>query len=300
MNIRSCLLTAVLVVPPSAFAQIPEDTLRTSGPNPKEAVSRVAIPFKLYQDYLIVVQGSLGTLDRLNFLIDTGMSPTKVDPIVARKLGLTGAAPHKLALFDRNLEVPQVVLPSLQLGPIRAESLPGVIVDLSCFEKILGSRIDAVVGFDVLSLSSFSIDYRTKKIVFGPIEPSASSVPFETGPPVLTVELHIHDEPLRLLIDTGANELVLFECQLPNSLRQLEVSSQKQSFFNGAGQEVKLTEVRLRGARLASTALGVQKGLAADDNANCGRPFDGVVGVTRLGLKWVAFDFAQRRFSWKN
>jgi len=300
MKIKLCLLLAVLVVPLPGFAQTSEDTLRTSGQNPPVAVSHVAIPFKLYQDYLIVVQGSLGTFDRMNFLVDTGASPTKVDPRIAEGLGLTASVPHTLTLFNQNLDVAQVVLPSLKLGPIRTESLPGVIVNLSHFEKILGVRIDAVIGFDVLSLSSFSIDYRAKQIVFGPIEPSAQSVRFETGPPVLTVELHIHDEPLRLLVDTGAAELVLFECQLPNSLRQLEASSQKQSFLNGAGQEVKLTEVRLRGVRLASTNLGLQKGLAADDNANCGRPFNGVVGVTRLGLKWVAFDFNQRRFSWKN
>jgi predicted aspartyl protease len=300
MNIRFGFLLAVLLVPPSGFAQIPENTLLTSAQNQHGAISHVTIPFKLYESYLIVVQGSLGTLDRLNLLIDTGASPTKVDPRIANKLGLTVAGSHRLALFNQNLEVAQVVLPSLQLGPIRAESLPGVIVDLSCFEKILGVRIDAVVGFDVLSLSSFSIDYRGKKIVFGAIEPSALSVPFETGPPVLTVELHIQDEPLRLLVDTGSAELVLFECQLPSRLRQLQASSLKRSFFNGAGQEVELVEVGLRGVRLGTADLELQKGLTANDNANCGRPFNGVVGVTRLGLKWVAFDFENRRFSWKN
>ena len=299
MNIRFCLLLAVLVVPPQGFAQTPEDPLLTSGQDPPGAVSPVAVPFKLYQDYLIVVQGALGTLDRMNFLIDTGASPTKVDPRIADKLGLTASAPHTLALFNQNLDVAQVVLPSLKLGPIRAETLPGVIVDLSHFEKILGVRIDAVIGFDVLSLSSFSIDYRAKKIVFGPVEPSAQSVPFETGPPVLTVELHIEDEPLRLLIDTGAAELVLFQCSLPDRLRRLQSSDPKRSFFNGAGQEVDLTEVKLKGVRLGATDLRLQTGLAANDDANCGRPFNGVVGVTRLGLRWVAFDFAHRLFSWK-
>lgn len=51
-----------------------------------------SIPFKLYRDYLIVVQGSLGGREALNFLIDTGVNPTVIDSRIAKKLGLTGGA----------------------------------------------------------------------------------------------------------------------------------------------------------------------------------------------------------------
>jgi hypothetical protein len=73
----------------------------------------------------------------------------------------------------------------------------------------------------------------------------------------------------------------------------------KRIFLNGVSKEFALTEVWLPRVRLGATDFGLQKGLAADDNASCGRSFDGEVGITGLGLRWVAFDFEHRTFSWK-
>jgi hypothetical protein len=144
---------------------------------------------------LIVVQGSLGDLEGLNFLIDTGVNPTEVDTGIARKFSPTGGL-RKLALVNQDAAVTQVVIRNLQIGPIKVRSVPAVVQDLSTLKKALGIRIDVIVGFGVLSLSSFSIDYRKKTLVFGPIE-SQSAVPFDTGPPVITVVFF--DEPVLLL-----------------------------------------------------------------------------------------------------
>src|SRR5215468_8816505 len=124
MKFRLCFLLGVLAVPQAGVPQIQQSGPPMFDRNPLVVASGLEIPFKLYQGYLIVVQGSLGTLDRLNFLVDTGVNRTKVDSRTAKKLGLTAAAIHQLALFNQNLDVGQVVLPSIKLGPIRAESLP--------------------------------------------------------------------------------------------------------------------------------------------------------------------------------
>ncbi len=300
MNIRLGLLLAVSLVPQACLSQAEQGGVPGFDHNPTGVSSRVTIPFKLYQGYLIVVQGSLGTLNHLNFLIDTGVTPSKVDFRIASKLGLTATKLHKVALFNQRMDVEEVVLPSLQLGPMRTESLLGMVMDLSSFERILGVRIDASIGFDVLSRSSFSIDYKSKKIVFGPIEPSPLSVPFETGPPVLTVEVRVQDEPVHLRVDTGASELVLFNCQLTSRVRQLQTASIKRSFVNAAGGEIGLEVVHLPGLHLGSAEFELQAAMESDDNADCDLPFDGVVGVRCLGLQWVAFDFEHRRLSWKN
>src|SRR6202035_1083589 len=47
-----------------------------------------AVKFDLYRDYLIVGRGSAGPLKGLNFLLDTGASPTVLDRRVAEKLQL--------------------------------------------------------------------------------------------------------------------------------------------------------------------------------------------------------------------
>jgi predicted aspartyl protease len=261
------------------------------------AVSRVEIAFKLYGNHLIVVQGSLGDLERLNFLIDTGANQSAVDRRIAKKLGLQGTA-GKLALFNQNTNVERVVLPNLRLGPVRATSLPGLAQDLSSIEKVLGVRIDAIVGFDVLSLSSFSIDYKSKKIIFGPIKPSPAAIPLGPGPLTFTVELQVLDEQIRLLVDTGAADLLLFDCQLSGRLRELPTRGAKRS-SNSTQSQFELKEVSLPSVRLGVTDFGLRKAFVLDDNTVCGRSFDGVVGPLSLGLKWIAFDLEHRNFSWE-
>ncbi len=297
MLLRLCLLSTALVFPSSGFPQVIQDLSQTEGRNVQAAVPRVEITFKLCGNHLIVVQGALGDLERLNFLIDTGANPSAVDRKLAKKLGLQGTA-GKLALFNQNTNVERVVLPSLRLGPIRATSLPGLVQDLSSVEKVLGVRIDAIVGFDVLSLSSFSVDYRSKKVIFGPIKPSPAAIPLDTGPPTFTVQLQVLDEQIRLLVDTGAADLLLFECQLSGHLRELPTRGVKRS-SNSTQSQFELKEVSLPSVRLGVTDFGLQRAFLLDDNTNCGRSFDGVVGPLSLGLKWIAFDFEHRSFSWE-
>src|ERR1700747_77636 len=46
------------------------------------------VDFELYRDYLIVLRGSAGPLKGLNFLFDTGATPSVLTPRVAKKLHL--------------------------------------------------------------------------------------------------------------------------------------------------------------------------------------------------------------------
>ena len=66
----------------------------------------------------------------------------------------------KLAVHDQVVDAQQAVLPSVQIGTLRAESLPVLIRDLGFLQKDLGIRIDAVIGLDVLSLSNSSASRR--------------------------------------------------------------------------------------------------------------------------------------------
>jgi predicted aspartyl protease len=297
MKLRIGLVCAAMVLPLTCTSQIPPNVPPPSDAKLSAVVAHVEIPFKLYQDYLIVVRGSLGRFERLNFLIDTGANPTAVDRRIAKKLGLTGDA-AKLALVYQHANVERVVLPSLQLGPIRTESVPGVAQDLSAIEKVVGVRIDAIIGFGVLSRSSFVIDYRSKKIFFGLVEPSLRTVPFETGPPNLTVQLRVQDQPVRLLMDTGTKNLLLFECQLPERLRKLPTRDVKR-LSNSAESQFEVKELWVPGVRLGVTTIRLEKAFLVSDNANCGRSFDGAIGPMSLGLQWIAFDFEHQRFTWK-
>ncbi len=46
------------------------------------------LSFRLHWGYLVIVQGSIGDVHNLNFLVDTGASPSVVDLKLSRSLGL--------------------------------------------------------------------------------------------------------------------------------------------------------------------------------------------------------------------
>src|SRR4029077_10712900 len=55
---------------------------------PLPEVRAIEIPIKLYQGYLIVVEGRLGNLEHQHLLLDTGTSPSMIDTKISAKLGL--------------------------------------------------------------------------------------------------------------------------------------------------------------------------------------------------------------------
>ena len=73
------------------------------------------------------------------------------------------------------------------LAPLRVESLPVLTQDLSFLRKALGHKVDAIVGLDVLRKSSFTIDYRTKEMLLGPVESWPFPLRSTTEMPVVTI-----------------------------------------------------------------------------------------------------------------
>jgi hypothetical protein len=177
----------------------------------------IELPIQLYLNYVVVVEGSIGTLEKLIFIIDTGAYPSMVDQRIATALGLS-VTDGKVGLVNQNVQTKLAALPVVAVGPARVENVPVLVQDLSSLEKALGKRIDAVVGLDVLGKTSFNINYRTKRLRFGPVERTRSTVSFETGLPFVTVQVRLHDQPVRLLVDTGASALMLFQSRLKNPI----------------------------------------------------------------------------------
>src|ERR1700692_4172816 len=102
------------------------------------------VRFDLYYNYLIVARGSAGSLKGLNFLLDTGASPTVLDRRLAQKLQLE-ERPRVLAGLNGRAVTGRGILPTLQFGPTRKDNLPVLIEDLSFLEHALTVRIDAVI-----------------------------------------------------------------------------------------------------------------------------------------------------------
>ena len=248
------------------------------------------IPFRLYGDYAIVVRGSVGERHKLNFLIDTGSSSTVVADSLARKLRLA-RAPRKISVFDSTVVAEEAVVPSLRLGPLQVALLPVVVQDLSSLQEAFSVRIDAVVGIDVLSRSSFTVDYKGKKLIWGSLEPLSDPVSCDPCFPYPTVRLEIGNRTLRVFVDTGAGELALFENRtgvIPGT--------------QVVGQETRTTirgQVVVKTVEFHELTLGTTHWARREGSLMEGSLFDGTLGPKWLRAKRVRFDFEHKIISWE-
>ncbi len=188
------------------------------------------------------------------------------------------------------------MLPSLLLGPIRAESLPVLTQDLSFFQKAMGSKVDAIVGLDVLRKSSFTINYRTNEMIFGPVESLHFSAPFETDTPVVTIRMQSLHQQFRLVVDSGSPDLMLLQSRLLAAPAFESLGMEKVSDVSGSFQRKK---VRIPDVYLGKEKIGSQVAFILDDRKDDGDNFDGVLGVKGAQFWKIAFDFQHRRFCWE-
>ena len=183
-----------------------------------QAVNPNSLKFELRERHQIVVRGAIGPLDGLRLLIDTGSTPSMVDRKIAKKLALPVQTSEFFVSFGQRRRTLTAVLPSIHLGPLNAGAVEAGVGDLSFLHGV-----DAIIGVDVLSRSSFSIDHKNHLLVFGPVATHRPSTTLESTPPFLTVQMSIAGRPVRLLVDTGSGKLVLFARRMQGRLPLLQV-----------------------------------------------------------------------------
>jgi predicted aspartyl protease len=244
------------------------------------------VPFELYQRHLIVTKGSIGPLNGLSLLIDTGTIPSMVDARIARKLHVQ-TEPSMLVAFGRSVAIQSTTLNGFRIGERRSGSVPAGVSDLSYLE---GVRIDAIVGLDVLAGTSFSIDYRKHVLRFSSVGRGQPVAPLEFVWPFLTVRLTIAGQQVRLLVDTGSSDVVLFTSRMPRALSRAPWKGEK--IVQYASGSARLKRLELRQVRLGARVWDKLSAWALDRLPD-GYPasIDGVLGVAALGCQRVQFDF---------
>ena len=249
--------------------------------------------FDLYHDYLIVVQGSAGPVKGLNFLLDTGASPTILDRQVARSLHLD-ELPGLLAGVNGTVAAGKAIVPSLQVGPMRRDNLPVVVEDLSFFHKAIPVHIDAVVGLDVIGQSPIEIDYSGREIRFGPIPSLKNALRLEMKRGLPLVEVQLNEISARLVLDTGASSLILFEPKTPSAspVRISAVQPSSNTMGEFAGKTLWLHSLRMGQVDFSREPAVLVRGRpeTSDD-------FDGLVSPALLGITKIAIDLDQGVFS---
>jgi hypothetical protein len=122
---RAHLIGVALTVASVVFPTLcSAETIRVQAGKPRE------ISFELVSGYLIVAEGSIGNLNHLKFVLDTGTTRTFIDLRLAKQLALP--LESKVVLrFDTKIPVKSALLPSLTLGPLLGENLTVNVADLS-------------------------------------------------------------------------------------------------------------------------------------------------------------------------
>jgi predicted aspartyl protease len=251
------------------------------------------VSFDLFQQHLVVTKGAIGPLNNLSLLIDTGTIPSVVDGRIARKLHLQ-TEPSQLVAFGQQVAIRSAVLDGIRIGSLQSGPVPAAIGDLS---YLRGVRVDAIVGLDVLARTSFAIDYRAHRLQFAPGGREESSAPLELAWPFVTVRMTVAGQQVRLLVDTGSPDLVLFKMRIPAALSNPPWKGDKTVQY--AAGAARLLRLELRQAGLGSHTWDKLAAWSLDRSLdNYPTSIDGVLGVAALGCQRVRFDFENGEFGW--
>lgn len=252
------------------------------------------IPFQL-EGHFILVQGSIGDLADLNVVIDTGASSTTVSRAIANRLKLRGR-PKQVQTYGSKVTVESVTLPAVQVGPMRFEEVPAWVAELSFPDMRRSLQIDALIGLDFLKRTNLSVDFEAGTLRFGSIDHSESSLAFYGDLPFVLIPLRIDGRVVRLLLDTAAPDVILFERRAEGRVPMNRTSETK-------GIRSEAGPATLRKVHLSNLALGPTSWETFSAFLMDGRPpdsgIDGILGPVSLGLKRLHLDFEQNRISWE-
>jgi hypothetical protein len=272
----------------------------SSSPRPREgaedqSAAKAEIPFQLYNGNLIIVKATIGTVKNVNMILDTGASPSAISQEFVDRLKLRGKT-ESLQTLNGTIQTQSFILPSIQFGPLRATSIRVVMQDLSFMERSLGISLGGIAGLDVLSSGGFTIDYRRKKIVFGPIAASEKTVRFETQEPFLTIKAMIEGQAVRLLVDSGTWGLLVYRNRLQTAQQQVHFDTNVSISSPGGMTHLRWLHA---GVLLGKDNLGARNIAIADIDSDPQNDFDGLLGFAKMGFRKVSFDFVNGLFGWE-
>jgi len=252
------------------------------------------VPFELKSDFLVVVNGQIGDLHGLKFILDTGATYTVIDRRVADKLQVH-REPGKVMNFDREVPVEWAQIPPLRIGPVEVKAsrvLVGRLGDYSSFAE----EVDGIIGLDVLGKSkALTIDYQKGAISWQVAENDGNQASKENWN-YYVVPVVVQGRALRLVVDTGLEGIVLFGDRLRKDMPRLRTEGEEIRVDIG---RLQATQVKLPGVRIAGPETVATVFLMNGPNARVLSGVDGYLGVASLHAKRVEFDFAAMQIRWQ-
>jgi hypothetical protein len=250
----------------------------------------VSVPFRLHE-HLILVDGGIGDLEGLSIVLDTGASSAVVSSRIDKRLGLVREGAVAVNTWGTKQRLDRVSLPSVTLGGLHFGPLRASVANLP---RVGGTRVDALIGLDLLGRFDFTIDFASRRIVFGPVPNLQHEVTLLQHPRFLAVPLRVAGTRIWVMLDSGADGLTLFRNEVPEEV------SVRRTFNRRAVPHIagfsRLEKAYVGGVRLAAVDLGeVPVHLLDPRDAPPTRNLRGILGITWLGFQRISFDFTRKR-----
>jgi len=217
-----------------------------------------------------------------------------VDETTARVLGLQ-RTPAALEAFGERTQASAAVLPSIALGPVQARDLPVLIADLGPQAKRFGLSLDALVGMDLLRERCLTIDYSATALRFtcGGEWPRSISIGGGSGFAIAGVRIDRH--PYRLLMDSGAEGVVLFSEAVAAGATIEPDGEFEARHVSGTVRVKRFTP----GLFVVGEYLLPPPPVFILTHGGDRRAYDGLLGPQWLGAREVQLDFTRRTMAWR-
>lgn len=250
------------------------------------------LPFQLRAGFLLVVNGQIGELEGLKFIVDTGASFTFIDRKVAERLKL-GRRPGKTTNFDREVPVEWAVVPDLRVGPVRTGAMRVMVAKLGEYSEF-AADVDGIIGLDVLSKSEkILIDYEKQTISWElPEDPDGR----RPSPAYFAIPFVVQGSPMHLILDTGFQGILLYKDRLRKALPDLQTQGKPIEVDFG---RLQTTRVKVPGVRLAGRETVATVFLTNGPDSGDLPGVAGYLGITSLNAKRIELDFAARVLHWE-
>jgi len=244
-----------------------------------------AVPMKVLRG-LPVVSLSINGHGPYELLLDTGTQSTLVDQKLAQELQLTIVDRTELITPNGMHPVGRAIAETVTVGSKRLAHVEFLVDDLRELHSI-DSQLRGILGQNVLTQFNFLLDYRHRQVELEPAaEERGIEVPFDLqdGRIILTAEI-TGKRKLKLLLDSGASDLMLFRCAAAGNVRSGSMALL--STNNGTSQvdQANLSQLKIGAAVLHDVNAGLHSTSTLTE-------IDGLV-PTNL-FESVYFDFGRR------
>jgi predicted aspartyl protease len=252
------------------------------------------VPFRLEKGYLIVAKCSIGGLQDLTAIVDTGVTETVIDSTIVQRLHLV--AKSDTAVFvAKEAPVQSLMLPSVSFGPIRVASLEAITTDLSSLTRQFGFRPDVLIGMDILHRSSLIIDYKAHVLRFELDTSFSHAASLIDGGRFAMVEAVVSGQAMRLQLDTGLSGLMVYQDRLRG---QLSVPSQAiRATLAGVAASFETNTISDQQLRVGNWT-GYQLPVTVIDRHSQFVEFDGLLGARTLTSHRLCLDFSHMMMYW--